>query len=218
VAVSGSHAYVADRYGRSRVIDVSDPASLFEVGVFGVGYSHEAVVVNGNYAYVLDVFTFPPYLYLRVIDVSTPSEPIEVGSLQFDWPGWGEGMAVSGSYAYIGDYWDGFRVVDVSDPESPLQVGFVDIPDHANGVAISGGLGYVANCDAGLRVIDVSDPASPFEVGFSDTPGEAQGVAVSGGFVYVADWDAGLQIFRECAMFADGFESGDTSAWSSTVP
>jgi hypothetical protein len=37
---------------------------------------------------------------------------------------------------------------------------------------------------------------------------------VSGGHVYLADCDTGFLIFAECAIiFADGFESGDTSAW-----
>jgi hypothetical protein len=36
--------------------------------------------------------------------------------------------------------------------------------------------------------------------------------------VYLADWDAGLAVFQECTLFSDGFDSGDTSAWSATVP
>jgi hypothetical protein len=69
-------------------------------------------------------------------------------------------------------------------------------------------------------VIDVSAPASPIEVGFADTPVFASGVDVSDGYVYLAEMDAGMAIFLECGLeiFADGFESGDTSAWSSTVP
>ena len=53
-----------------------------------------------------------------------------------------------------------------------------------------------------------------------DTPGLAWGVAASGGYIHVADYDAGVEIFRVCPEwpFADGFESGDTSAWSATVP
>ena len=35
-----------------------------------------------------------------------------------------------------------------------------------------------------------------------------------------ADLDAGMEIFAECgvSIFSDGFESGDTAAWSGTVP
>jgi hypothetical protein len=110
-------------------------------------------------------------------------------------------------------------VVDVSEPASPIEVGFVDTPGHARGVAVSGGYAYVADRFDGLRVIDVIDPSSPVEVGHDDTPGEAQAVSVAGEYVYVADGRAGMEIYRECGFaFADGFESGDTSAWSATVP
>jgi len=104
--------------------------------------------------------------------------------------------------------------------DCPEFVGFVDTPGLAFGVAVSGDYAYVGDNSAGLRVIDVSSPSAPVEVGFLDTPGFASGVAVSGGYAYVADWDAGIAVFLECdaALFSDGFELGDTSRWSTTVP
>jgi hypothetical protein len=99
-----------------------------------------------------------------------------------------------------------------------VEVGVLDTPGNALGVAVAGGYAYVADFDGGLRVIDVSTPSTPVEVGFADTPGRAYDVAVSGGYVYLADSDAGLAVFQGCTVFGDGFESGDTSAWSATVP
>jgi len=40
---------------------------------------------------------------------------------------------------------------------------------------------------------------------------------VSQGRVYVIGPGA-MEIFRECGVFADGFDSGDTTAWSATIP
>ena len=79
-------------------------------------------------------------------------------------------------------------------------------------------LAYVADLASGLRILNVSTPSSPVEVGFYDTLGSARSLAVSGPFVYVADDFAGMEIFRSCHIFLDGFESGDLSAWSSTLP
>ncbi len=62
---------------------------------------------------------------LRVVDVSNPAQPREVGF--YDTPGWAEGVAVSGAYAYVADG-DGLRVVDVSNPAQPREVGFYDTP------------------------------------------------------------------------------------------
>ena len=123
-------------------------------------------------------------------------------------------------YAYVADTYDGLRVIDVSNPAAPFQVGSYDTPGLAQGVAVAGSYAYVADGDAGLRVIYVSTPAAPFEVGSYDTPGYAWGVAVAGAYAYVADWDAGLEVLTSCEglPFEDGFESGDTSAWSATMP
>jgi hypothetical protein len=130
-------------------------------------------------------------------------------------------VAVSGSYAYVvGGQGHGLRVIDVSTPESPFEAGSFDALGDAWGVAVSGSHAYVADQWEGLWVVDVSTPASPIEVGFFDTPGDAWGVAVSGRYVYVADGDAGMEVFLKCGVmiFSDGLESGDTSAWSATVP
>jgi hypothetical protein len=86
-------------------------------------------------------------------------------------------------------------------------------------VAFSGGYAYVTWSHFGLQAIDVSDPSSPVEVGHSNTPGDAKDVTFAGGKLFVADSMAGIEIFRVCPdLFFDGFESGDTSAWSRTVP
>jgi hypothetical protein len=120
----------------------------------------------------------------------------------------------------VADQSGGLRIVDVSDPADPFEVGVVDNPAWALDVAVSGFSAYVATGAAGLRVIDVFDPASPFEVGSVDTPGFASGVVASDRHVFVADGAAGMEIFWKCGVpiFFDGFESGDTSAWSHSVP
>jgi hypothetical protein len=42
---------------------------------------------------------------------------------------------------------------------------------------------------------------------------------VSEGHVFVAGSAVGLYVFEGCGpLFVDGFESGDTSVWSATVP
>jgi hypothetical protein len=94
----------------------------------------------------------------------------------------------------------------------------------AQGIAVSGSFAYVGSTyyyphrGASLRVIDISTPWTPLEVGFIDVSGSAGDVAVSDGYVFLVS--DGLAVFRECGgtVFEDGFESGDTSAWSATVP
>jgi len=87
------------------------------------------VAVSGAYAFVVD--TSPA---LRVVDVSTPSDPVEVAV--FDTWGWGTGVAVSGEYGYLATL-VGLRVVDLSSPTEPVGISiFNDMRDGR--VVVSG--------------------------------------------------------------------------------
>jgi hypothetical protein len=160
VAVSGSYAYVGVG-PRLVILNVSDPSAPRMVGqtepLPGAVWD---VAVSGGYAYVADEW----YGGLRIIAVSDPAHPYEVGA--YDTPGWAVGVAVSGGYAYVADGDDGLRIIAVSDPAHPYEVGFYDTPGSAWDVAVSGGYAYVADDWAGLRIIAVSDPAHPYEVGY----------------------------------------------------
>ncbi|MBI4830021.1 MAG: hypothetical protein HY801_00375 [Candidatus Lindowbacteria bacterium] len=77
--------------------------------------------------------------------------PLLVGSV--DTVGYAEGVAVSGSYAYVAADFSGLQVVDISDSDTPVIVAAVDTPSYgAQDVAISGSLACVADFDLGLQV------------------------------------------------------------------
>ncbi|HOC42782.1 MAG TPA: hypothetical protein PKJ99_07145 [Thermoanaerobaculales bacterium] len=181
VAIAGDHAYIAGRR-ELLIADVSDPSAPRPVGNVRLPHrvwAHD-VAVSGSYAYVADNDSV-----LRVIDVSTPSAPVEVGSKHFT--GDARSVAVSGSYAYVAAFRGGLWVIDVSTPSAPRLVGWVDIPGTAESVAVSGSYAYVTDRNS-LRIIEVSTPTAPVEVGFLDMPGsDASSVVVSGGYAYVTD-------------------------------
>jgi hypothetical protein len=129
---------------------------------------------------------------LWVVSVSNPEHPVG----HCDTPGEANGVAVSGTNAYVADGSGGLRVISVSNPAYPAEVGYCGAPADVYGVAVSKGYAYVAGGAAGLRVVSVFDPAHPTEVGYYDTPGVAHDVALSGDYVYVADGSAGLQIYQ----------------------
>ncbi len=81
-----------------------------------------------------------------MIDVSTPSAPVEVGFV--DTPDMAWGVAVSGAYAYVADVNGGLRVIDVSTPSALVEVGFVDTSGAGLGASrSSSGYAYVADED-----------------------------------------------------------------------
>ena len=54
-----------------------------------------------------------------------------------------------------------------------------------------------------------------------DTPGEALSLEVTAGMVVLADGNGGVRFYSSTepsSLFADGFEGGDTLAWSATNP
>ena len=222
VAVASGYAYVADGAAGLRVIDVSDPSAPEEVGHYGLGISVHGVAVQGSYAYIVEGSGG------SVVKVSNPSSPVYVGDLGMSGPG----VAVSGGHAYVlqvlgnmgifGRLWS----INVTTPSEPFLEGmlpfFGGMWSFPLAVAVSGDYAFVvgpAYSGGGLQVIDVSNPAEPEEVGFGETPGYPQDVAVAGPYVYVAE-GLGLSVLTSCTplVFQDSFESGDTSAWTATVP
>jgi len=131
---------------------------------------------------------------LRIIDVSNPASPQEVGF--YDRGSSTNGVYVSGDYVYVVEKSGGLRIIDISNPAVLQEVGFYDTGEIAYSVYVAGNYAYVAAGSDGLRIIDVVNPASPKEVGFYDTGDSAMDVWISDNCVYVADGEDGLYILR----------------------
>lgn len=181
-AVEGGLAYFAG-HSELRVVDVSDPANLQEVGTLtGWLDAPGCIAVGGGHAYVGDAAG------LHVVDVTDPASPSLLGSVPL--PSRAVSVALRGSFAYVGTLDARASVVDISDPNAPSVLGTVLLPGTPWDIEIRGSHAYVAGGESGLQVLDVSRAAMPQLVGTVDTPGEARGVAVSGARAYVADWAA----------------------------
>lgn len=118
-------------------------------------------------------------------------------------PGIAVSVALSGNYAYVGDYSvsseEHFHVIDISDPENATIVGSLEVLFRINSVAISGNQAYVVGDSylpsiSRMMVIDISDPTTPVSIGEMDLSGVGFGVAVAGDFAYVASGDEGLLV------------------------
>lgn len=181
--------YVASYFVDLTVINVANPFSPSVIGSLyilstGLGYDVE---VRGNYAYLADDTGG-----LRVIDISNPSNPVEIG--YYIYPEYAWAIAVLGLYAYVVDNRIGLWIIDISNPSNPQGVACDTLPDYARKVSVSSTYAYVADYYGGLRIVDISEPSLPQEVGYYDSPGRACGVAVIDTFAYVADHWSGLKI------------------------
>lgn len=203
VQVSGKYAYLADKDGL-RVIDVSNPMKLEEIGFCSIPGDSRKISLNDGYAYI--VSHLPNYDpshgwitrvgNLHIIRISEPGKPQEVSF--YDVPGIEQDVYALGGYAYV--VADKLYVIDISDPIKPREVSSCQLPifgsivDYGNPprnimrqfktIFVSGSYAYVANNEGGLRIIDVSNPKAPKEVGFS-VDNSANGVYVVENLAYV---------------------------------
>jgi hypothetical protein len=186
IALKDRHAFLAaQEYG----IQVADITNYTGVGRLATANAR-VVCVDGDFAYVGENTDG-----LKVVDVSDPSRPRVVGSL--DLQGWEPSyLTVVDGYLYWADTYDGLLIVDISVPSSPTVVGHrtLQLEQTTAFVAVQGDYAYLPQGTHGLLVLDVSDKTNPIGIRFVDTPGTAGGVVVDGSFAYVADKQMGVQI------------------------
>jgi hypothetical protein len=97
---------------------------------------------------------------LRIIDVSRPAFPVELGAL--DARSWATDVEVVGDLAYMAGIL--LRVIDVSNPALPVEVGaLVRGSRHPRDrdIEVVGSLAYVADLDFGLSIIDFGPEYAP---------------------------------------------------------
>lgn len=193
VAVSGDTLY----YGNGpslEIMDISAPLNPMRLGRVVLPSTVEDITVFAPYAYIAC-----SYGGLRIVDISNPGAPIEVGHFSIapsgDTGGFvANGVAVRGCYAYVADMYMGLTIINISNPGSPARIGYFNTDHRAYGVALIDSFACVADSYDGLRVINVSDPTAPVPAGYYDMEGYAMDVSIRDSLAYVATRQTGLTI------------------------
>ncbi|MFC1765993.1 hypothetical protein ACFL6U_28440 [Planctomycetota bacterium] len=212
IVLSGTTAYIADRHGGLRILDVSDPTSPLEIGFVDTPGEAWGVAVSGSITYVADGENG-----LQVIDVDNPAIPKIIGDV--DTPDFAHDVAVSGTTVYMADCESGLQIIDVGNPAQPTITGFYDTPGEALDIVIIGSHAYVADSYGGLQIINVSSPSAPFREGSIDHVGAyASGLFVDNTTLYLANSYRGLY-FVDVADPANPkiIRTIDTPAWAQDV-
>ena len=146
------------------------------------------MAVIGDYAYLSETYLGNGSGGLRILNVSNPTTPMEIGYYPSTAAIAGaEGVTVIGDYAYVVENYaynvDGYstlRVLDISNPSSPTSVGFYNFPGDAYRIVATGAYTYVggggfseAKSGGGLRVFNISSETSSQtdEIGFGKAKG-----------------------------------------------
>lgn len=185
-----------------------------ELGVWAVDTATTPLSVmnvdytNPDYAAGLDLVSATLYIAdttsLRMLDVTTPSAPVEVGSaavmLALD-------VAIEQDYAYLaggcsGDLNFGLLVYDVYDAGAPYQIAYAPVSGCAFHVDVAGSYLYVLTgpLDAGfnhelggLSIFDITTPSAPSAVAYVPMDPPPIGLTVGPGYAYVAV-EGGVQV------------------------
>jgi hypothetical protein len=186
--VTGAFGYAYAGYQSLGVVSLADPSMPVLEASFDYGFVGETTIV-GSLAYVASDTG------LSVLDLTTPTAPVLVGS--FTTPNGALGVAVAGDRAYLAVGVDGIDVLDVSSPASPMLLGAFDTPGGALKVAMANDAAIVADSEA-VVVVDVADPASPTLVGSYAATGTVWDVEYADGYAYVAAGTDGALVLRVC--------------------
>ncbi len=217
IEVVDDRVFIATWFGL-RVLDVSVPNSPVEIGSIDLGDENwHSVDVLGTLAAIRSAST------IAIVDISDLANPTLRSSLD---PGWSYTRPVlSGSHLLFASG-SSLYTYDLSDPDHPVEVNAVQVSWYGiSGLGISGSVAYVAthapsSPEATIEVLDVGDPANPTFVASRAGFGFVNGFVFSREHLFSTRYDTGFDIYTLCQgpVFGDGFESGDTTAWSSAVP
>jgi len=241
---------------RLTIIDASDPSQPVVIGEDPAIWGDGINVVNGL-AFIATWFG------LRVIDVSVPMTPVEIGSVNLGNENWhsvdvlGTISAVrSGSTiaivdvsdpanpflrSSIGPFWSptppklygswlifvhgsSLYTYDIRDPDNPVEVNVLFAPRSIVGFGVVGSVAYLGTYEmgaaTGIEAWDIGDPTNPTLMSARSDVGSVQHFAFSDEHVFSIRYASGFDIFSLCQgpIFADGFESGNITAWESTLP
>ena len=146
LAVSGDTVYVAAGQDGLQIFHNVGPGHYLDlIGSLATTGSVESVAVAGQHVYVTDIGV------LRIIDVSDPTAPVEVGFLDID--DFLGSVAVSGTTAYTA--WEDIAVIDVSNPTTPVLLDRFDTPGFPAAAFIANAHLFVADGPGGLSVARV---------------------------------------------------------------
>lgn len=225
--------------GELRLIDVSTPWDPIEVGLLseppsGWGYWTAMYSVAGIPGYVYrggEAFSAPQpqwrWGWSEVIDVTDPAMPA-----YWDYPLQAQPdipchlrvhdgtLLALGTDSFSSSGWIG--IYDLSEPLNPQWTHGGELSSGCGGYITTGGqlLFHTAPSQGVVRVYDLHAPWDPAGIAEVSLPAP-YGLATLGRHLLVADAELGLVVLdTTCVggMFADGFESGGTAAWSEVWP
>jgi len=182
--INGTTAYVAYGDFGVRILNISNPAGITELGNYETDGSSRKIVLKDNVAFVANRAGG-----VLVLNVSDPASPDSLTTLT---GGTVNDVALSGNYVYAATRDLGIAIINATTANAPTLVGFLS-NYYGEGVAADGNVMGQSTWDKVL-FYDISSPETPV---LSDSIILATGTgefAIKGDYAYVHDFDT-LRIY-----------------------
>ncbi|MFY0527469.1 LVIVD repeat-containing protein [Archangium gephyra] len=157
-----------------------------------IGYPVD-VYVTKSHAYVVSIIQDEKQGGLTVFDVSNPSAPVKVKSLQLENDAYWNGVWAKGDALYVASAARGVLVFDISEPANPRLVRTLPAT-HLNihTVFVEGNRLYAAAPSKGVLLFDVTTPTEPVELGrYASNPHD---VFATGDRLYISNGPYGFVV------------------------
>jgi len=114
ILLKGNHAFVNDgKY--LRVLDITNPAALREVGTFSDDVNIDDMTLSQNYIYLGSRYGSKK---IRAVNISNPAAPAAAGV--YNNMIYGTALCADDRYLYVAGGWYGLNLLDFSAPASPV--------------------------------------------------------------------------------------------------
>jgi len=179
-----------------KIVDASNPSAIAPMSELLLEGLVRGMDKYSNYLYVSTEKGG-----VRIIDISDPYSPSEVGSI--DTPSAAD-VLTSGTRAYIATQY-GVYIYDLTNPTSPELLGSYTNSGSASELELVGNLLYVASGMTAVYILDVSDPSSISKLDSYAVQQASIDIVVSGNYAFVADAGAGLKVLDVSDPYNIGF-------------
>jgi len=160
--IKGNYIYIADRYKGLRIIDISNPSSIHDIGNFIIGDQVYDVFLSQNYGYIANGKDG-----LVIIEISDPVHIKTVGRCVDI--GQSITVTVKNGFAYVGSFNGPMKIIDISNPFSPFKIGQFPLDSLSYGINafIEDSIGFF-NCGyfknnriINFAIVNIKNPMNP---------------------------------------------------------
>jgi len=203
----GKVAYTSES-NKLCIFDMSNPAQPREISSYQIveeeleAYDTD-LVIDGNYAYVL-LYNDDEVLNregLHILDISTPTSPVEVGFFADELAGGGD---VSGTYFYLARRSQEQYILDLSDRTNPTKISSYTFSQQVHSgmdITVAGDYAYLSARDGFFtgffEIVDVSNITAPKPVALYDTDATVYDMIIRQNYAYLAvgQYNGGLHTY-----------------------